>query len=51
MQGSETDTVGDACHQTNALRPMGWEEAVGGDLVRVCIQELLGLMCLDSDYL
>ncbi|GKZ56313.1 hypothetical protein AnigIFM49718_001558 [Aspergillus niger] len=32
MQGSETDTVGDACHQTNALRPMGWEEAVGGDL-------------------
>ncbi|KAI2865340.1 transcriptional regulator family: Fungal Specific TF [Aspergillus niger] len=32
IQGSETDTVGDACHQTNALRPMGWEEAVGDDL-------------------
>ncbi|KAI2950155.1 transcriptional regulator family: Fungal Specific TF [Aspergillus niger] len=32
IQGSETDTVGDACHRTNALRPMGWEEAVGDDL-------------------
>nr|XP_001393621.2 hypothetical protein ANI_1_1280084 [Aspergillus niger CBS 513.88] len=32
MQGSETESVGDACHHTNALRPMGWDEAVGGDL-------------------
>ncbi|GLA13943.1 hypothetical protein AnigIFM62618_011361 [Aspergillus niger] len=32
MQGSETESVGDACHHTNALRPTGWEEAVGGDL-------------------
>ncbi|PYH61066.1 TPR-like protein [Aspergillus niger CBS 101883] len=32
MQGSETDTVGDACHHTNVLRPTGWDEAVGGDL-------------------
>ncbi|KAI2836855.1 transcriptional regulator family: Fungal Specific TF [Aspergillus niger] len=31
-QGSETDTVGDACHHTNVLRPTGWDEAVGGDL-------------------
>ncbi|GAT20918.1 C6 transcription factor [Aspergillus luchuensis] len=35
-QGLESDTAVDACHHTNAPRPVTWDDAAAGDLVCIC---------------